>query len=208
MKRLFAVLGSALVMGLGLITIWGLFPGSAAGPVTTALIQLAVVVGAVAVLIGVLNLLWVHLRRVLGGEPGWPYSLVLFFAALAVIIIVILERAGPLQDTGLSGFLFGAVQVSVESALAALIVFFLIYGAVRLLRHRVTWGGLLFVVTLIIILIGWLQIPSLGAFNGISEWIRTVPASAGARGLLIGVALGVTTAGVRVLLGQDPSYRE
>jgi hypothetical protein len=208
MRRLFAVLSSALVIGLGLITLWGLFPGSPAATVATVLIQLVVVVGAVAVLIGLINLLGVHLRRVASGAAGWPYSLALILAAVAVVLVVTLERLDLVGDAALSDFLFNAVQVSVESALSALLVFFLVYGAARLLNRRFTWTSLLFVVTLLIVLVGWMQIPALGAFNGISEWIRTVPATAGARGLLIGVALGVTTAGVRVLLGQDPSYRE
>ncbi len=208
MRRVFAILASAIVIGLGLITLWGLFPGSPVGPVAAALIQLVVVVSAVAVLLGVLNLLGVHLRRIFNGDPGWPYSIALFFSALAVILIVVLERLGLLAGVSLSGFLFNAVQVSVESALAGLLAFFLVYAAARLLRRRVTWGGLLFIVTLLVVLVGWMQVPALGAFNGLSEWIRTVPASAGARGLLIGVALGATTAGIRVLLGQDPSYRE
>ncbi len=209
MKRISGILASALVIGLGLITLWGLFPGSPVAFIATVLVQLVVVVSAAAVLIGVINLLWVHLRRVLRGDPGWPYSLALFFAALAVIVIVTLERLNLIGgEVSLSTFLFNAVQVSVESALASLIVFFLVYAAARLFRHRVTWSSLLFVVTLLIILIGWLHIPALDFFSGVSEWIRTIPASAGARGLLIGIALGVATAGVRVLLGQDPSYRE
>lgn len=209
MRRIFGTIASALVIGLGLLTLWGLFPGSPVAPVATILMQVVVIVGAVAVLTGVLNLLWVHLRRVLRGDPGWANSMVLILAALFVFIIVTLERLGALGEAAsLSGFIFNAVQVSVESALAALIVFFLVYAAARLLRHRVTWGALLFTLTLLIILIGWLQIPSLRLFTSASTWLRTVPAAAGARGLLIGIALGVTTAGVRVLLGQDPSYRE
>ena len=35
-----------------------------------------------------------------------------------------------------------------------------------------------------------------------------VPASAGTRGLLIGVSLGTLIVGVRVLLGQDRSFRD
>jgi len=36
----------------------------------------------------------------------------------------------------------------------------------------------------------------------------SVPVSAGARGILLGIALAITVAGVRVLIGQDRSYRE
>lgn len=207
MRRFVATLASTVVIISGLLTLWGLFPGSPVAPLATIMIQFVVVIGALAVLLGVLNLLWVHLRRVVAGEQGWPFSLVLLFSTLIVIGLVTLERLDILA-AGSSGFLFNAVQVSVESALAGLLAFFLVYAAARLLRQRMTWAGLLFVLTLIVVLIGWLQLPDLGAFNVISEWLRTVPASAGARGLLIGVALGMTTAGVRVLLGQDPSYRE
>lgn len=209
MRRFFAALASALVIGLGLVTLWGLFPGSPVGPVAAALIQVVVIVGAVAVLIGVLNLLWVHLRRALRMDPGWPYSIALVVAAVVVILIVLLERFGVLAvGASLSGFLFQSVQVSVESALAGLLVFFLVYAAARMLRHRVSWGALLFVLTLLIVLVGWMDIPSLSLLTDISTWIRTVPAAAGARGILIGVAIGTTAAGIRVLLGQDPSYRE
>lgn len=213
MRRLLAILSASLVIGVGLITLLGLLPGSPIAQVAALFIQLVVIVGAVAVVIGVLNLLWVHLRRVLNGDAGWGYSLALFFAALAVIVLALVERLGLLDGvTGpgvsASGFLFTAVQVSVESALAGLLVFFLVYAAARLMRRRVTWWALLFTVTLLVVLLGWLRIPALGVLNDVSEWIRTVWASAGARGLLIGVALGTVTAGVRVLLGQDPSYRE
>jgi hypothetical protein len=208
MRRVIAILSSSLVISLGLLTMWGLFPGSPVNPVSTVLVRLAVVVGAVAVLVGLLNLLWVHVHRVVDGEAGWVYSVALVLSALLVIVLTVLERTGAVTGSSPSGFLFDAVQVSVESALAGLLVFFLVFAAGRLLRYRVSWSGVLFILTLLIVLVGWMQIPALNAFNGVSEWIRTVPASAGARGLLLGVALGVTTAGVRVLLGQDPSYRE
>ena len=34
-----------------------------------------------------------------------------------------------------------------------------------------------------------------------------IPVSAGARAMLLGIALGMVVAGVRVVLGQDRSYR-
>jgi hypothetical protein len=36
----------------------------------------------------------------------------------------------------------------------------------------------------------------------------TVPVNAGTRGLLLGVAIGVVAVGVRVLIGQDRTFRE
>jgi len=45
---------------------------------------------------------------------------------------------------------------------------------------------------------GWLPI--------IKDWILDVPALAGARGVLLGVALGTVATGLRVLLGIDRPY--
>lgn len=116
MRRLLAVLTSSLVIGLGLVTLWGLFPGSPVASITAALLQMVVVIGAVAVLIGVLNLLGVHLRRIVKGDSGWPYSVVVLLAAVAVILLVVVDRMGLGGESDLGGFLFNAVQVSVESA--------------------------------------------------------------------------------------------
>jgi hypothetical protein len=47
---------------------------------------------------------------------------------------------------------------------------------------------------------GWLPI--------IKDWILDVPALAGARGVLLGVALGAAATGLRVLLGIDRPYMD
>jgi hypothetical protein len=38
------------------------------------------------------------------------------------------------------------------------------------------------------------------------SWIARVPAAAGARGLILGVALGIVATGLRVLAGVDRPY--
>jgi hypothetical protein len=46
----------------------------------------------------------------------------------------------------------------------------------------------------------WDQLPV------IKDWVLDVPALAGARGILLGVALGTAATGLRVLLGLDRPY--
>jgi hypothetical protein len=48
----------------------------------------------------------------------------------------------------------------------------------------------------------------LGVLDSVRAWMLQVPASAGARGLLIGIALGSLVTAVRVIIGQDRAYRE
>ncbi len=100
------------------------------------------------------------------------------------------------------------MQVSVELALAGLVVFALVYGAFRLLRRRVTWSGVLFIIALLIVLIGALPLAQITLLRDVRDWLMAVPVSAGARGILLGIALATVVTGVRVLIGQDRSYRE
>jgi hypothetical protein len=49
---------------------------------------------------------------------------------------------------------------------------------------------------------------NLSPLRDVRIWITQVPAVAGARGLLLGIALGVVATGLRVLFAQDRPYRE
>ncbi len=185
---------------------------SSARTLSALVLRLVTVTIAIAVLIGVLNLLGVHLGRFTHAERGWPYSAVTLVVALGVFVLRILDRAeiwsGDLEGEQLSPRVFEAVQVSIESALAALVVFFLVFAAYRLMRRGVTVWNVLFTVAVVIALLGWLPLQELDVLGDLREWLVRVPVSAGARGILLGVALGTVTVGVRVLLGQERSLRD
>jgi hypothetical protein len=137
------------------------------------------------------------------------YSLVLVICTLGVLLLAALERAGVLtDDPPVTTVLLETVQVSVESALAGLVLFALVYGAYRMLARRVTWGRVVFTLALLVLLVGALPLPELSFFQGVRSWMLAVPVSAGARGILLGIALATVVVGVRVLVGQDQSYKE
>jgi len=228
MVRLGSALATAIVIVVGLITFLGLTitPGmgnfylflnndrfSLPG-IANVFLQLTVITLAITVLIGIFNLVVVHLGRVFGrGKPVSQRinSLVLVVSAIGVIVLGALERAGVLTGSpSPTTVLLEGVQVSIESALAGLVLFALVYGAFRLMRRRVTGSGLLFTFVLLLILTGALPFstPGMRLVSIIRDWLVAVPVSAGARGILLGIALAVTVAGVRVLIGQDRSYRD
>lgn len=212
--RLLNFLATIVVMSSGLITLIGLLSdeGTTAADTARFLIQLVTVIAAVAVLAGLVNLVAVHLGRFVRAERGWPYSILVLVVALAVGVLRILDRAeiwsGDLEGEQISARVFEAVQVSLESALAALLVFFLVFAAYRLMRDRVTVWSLLFSLTVIVVLVGWIPFDDMDVLRDVRDWVVRVPASAGTRGLLIGVGLGTLVVGVRVLLGQDRSFRD
>lgn len=212
MSRLGAAITTAIALGFGLVTLAGLLAGnniSFLGALTNLLLQIVVITSAVAVLIGIWNLFTVHAARIVRRRGGWGYSIVLLVSAFGVIGVTLLERANVLSSKpALSVVLLENVQVAIESALSGLILFALVYGAYRMMRRRVTWGALLFTLVLLALLIGALPLPGFGLLVSIRDWLLAVPVSAGARGILLGIALATVVTGVRVLIGQDRSYRE
>lgn len=205
MNRLFAILASVVAAAIGIFTLIGLIFGAEAGIISSVAniaLQFAVVMAGLTVLLGLLNLFSTHLRRIFRRQTGWPYS---FVVILCAVVVITLWLSGADRENMI---LLETVQVSIESALAGLLLFTLVFGAYRLMRKRVTWSAMLFTLVLLLILLGALPIPEASRLSEIRRWLLTVPVSAGARGILLGIALATVVTGVRALLGQDRSYRE
>jgi hypothetical protein len=68
----------------------------------------------------------------------------------------------------------------------------------------------IFIATVVIILLAsgpLFGIDKLG-LEELRTWIVQVPAMAGTRGILLGVALGILTTGIRILIGAERPYEE
>lgn len=201
MGRLLGILSAVLSISAGLIVLVGLSTGALTG-FSNLLLQIAVTTAAFTVLIGVSNLLLIHLRRIASRSGGAVYSLALVLSFALVIVLYVLGAEDARRA------LLQHVQVSIESALGALLLFALVYGAYRLMRRGVTWGTLLFTVVLLVLLVGAIPLAEVGLLGEIRAWLLGTLASAGARGLLIGIGLAALVAGMRALIGQERSYRE
>ena len=208
-----SALFATFAVATALITILGLWlPDSLLGEVVDNLLQVVAVTLVLAVILGILNLVAVHLGRLVKGKGGWGYSLITLLTAIVVIIIQAMDDMeawrGDLADEKLSPTLFKTLEVSTEAALAGLIAFFLIFAAYRLLARRAQWSSYLFVLTVLIGLLGWVQLADVSFFTEINDWVMNVPVLAGSRGLLIGIGLASIIVGVRALTGTDQAYRE
>ena len=210
--RLWAALASALTVSVGFITVLGLLIGDNLGALSevasalylrqtaNVLLEIVTITIALTVLIGILNLVLVHLGR-LNRRRSAPYSLVLLISFGLVVVLYAFRPADSL-------ILLETVQLSVESALAALLLFALVYGAYRMMRQRVSWSGSLFVLVVLVMLAGALPFTGIEPLQDARDWLLDIPVSAGARGLLLGIALATLVTGLRVLVGIDRSYRE
>jgi hypothetical protein len=158
---------------------------------------------AVAILIGILNLLSVHFRRLLQGNI---YSIVLVISLLAMIGLGVTDYIEVTDDA--VSIAFEYVQAPLEAALASMLAFFLLFAGVRVLRRRRSWWGLLFIGSVIIFLLGRTPLPGkIGeVVANFSDVLTGVFVTAGMRGILIGVAIGAIAVSIRVLMGIDRPY--
>ncbi len=161
-----------------------------------ALLRLVVIIVAVSIVIGIANLLFAHIGRLAQRK----FTSTVLLASFGFTIYWYVTRQG---DTSL----LEAVQVPIESSLAALLFLSLAQGGARVIQKRADIWGMLFVVVVLVVLLGSLPLAELAPVKAWSDWLMAVPVSAGARALLLGMALGAVVAGARALLGQDRSYR-
>ena len=158
-----------------------------------------------AALVGVFNLISVHGDKVRRREKGNIYSAVLLVSLFASFIFGL--ALGP--DQPYIRLLVNTVIVPVETALMALLSVTLLYASIRLLRRRTDVMSIVFLLTAVLMLAASATLPFgeiLPLNNLIRPWIQQVLALGGARGILIGVALGTLTTGLRVLFGADRPY--
>ena len=174
-----------------------------------------VILAGLALLLGVLHLMTVHLNKLKTRTRGWPYSFLVILSAIGVLVVGLLEgQAGQetlFEPTSLTQIIFEGVLVATQASLAGLIVFFLIYAATRMLLNvRVEASSLLFLLALLVVLLGWIPIASIQSslLPGLRNWLLQVPITAGARGILLGVALGTVMVGLRVLTGTERPYKD
>lgn len=199
-------LSAAVAIIVGLLILAGyFFPFSPLLSLKNTLVQWAMILAGFALLVGVVNLIKVHWLKIRKRSPGSVYSLILIIS-LAVTIVVA-GYFGPAASSSL--WIFKNIQLPVEMSLLALMSILLIYVVTRLLRRRPDSVSILFIATVFLVLLGTAPLFFIGEVRVLSvirNFIVQVPAVAGARGILLGVALGAIATGIRILTGADRPY--
>jgi hypothetical protein len=203
------VIPAAIAISVGLFTLLGYFFNGVV-PLTLRLIltDWAVMLGALAVILGLVNLMMVHARRIEAQSQGWLYSALTVAALLVTLIAGLLEGGNLYAPDSISNLLFNGVIVASQATLASLVMFFLVVAAVRMLRTKPNPWSILFLAVIVITLVAWLPFRQMGLANAFRDWMISVPAAAGARGIVLGVALGTVAIGLRVLTGVERPYKD
>lgn len=205
MNSLRTSLSVAIVMAIGMIVLLGYFVEvPLLNTIQTIFLHWGAILASVTLIVGVFNLFSVHFRKINSSQKGGLYSLILIAALVATVLIS--GFLGPTSDWSM--WIFNNIQLPVESSLMAVLAVVLVFAGARLLGRRVTAFSLIFIFTVLLMLIGniSLNIIDLSIFSDLKAWFERVPATAGVRGILLGITLGTIATGFRLLLGADRHY--
>lgn len=211
--RLFLVTVPAGAAGL-IVLLDSAAAGSVAAPVAFMLVNWAAVLVGLALLVGLLSVVASHFVRVLNRRADWGYSVILLLSMVAVILVGIVGIPGltvlmppNLAEEPIRRF-FHAVYEPLTSSLLALLTFFSLSTIIRAVRQRRPEVLVIVGVALVVLIV---QVPLVAMQPLVADvlrWFSQYVALAGARGLLIGVAIGTLVASMRVLLGFDQPYMD
>ena len=197
----------AVAVFSGLIVLLGYFiPSPMLAEIRTPMLDWAVILSGVAGLVAIAHLIFgVHWAKVKKeGASQWFSLVVIFCFLLTMVAGLFLEPTSPIFQKVVT-----YIQTPIESSLLAILAVTLSFSSLKLLQRQRNWMGIVFFVTVILFLVinsGLLSFTDrIPIFRDFLSGLQLIP-SAGARGIVLGVALGSLATGIRILIGSERPY--
>jgi hypothetical protein len=200
------VVTAALAIATGIIVLLGyFFPPLELLRFT--LVNWAIIIAGMAVLVGIFNLVAVQMEKFRTRQKGGAYGILLIISLVATFVFGLFW--GP-DNSYVRLLAVNAIIVPVEASLMAILAVTLIYASIRLLRRRVDVMSVIFLVVALVFLMLIMPtpfgpIPGEFANRALVDFLGMF-SRGGARGLLVGIALGTLLTGLRILFGVDRPY--
>lgn len=203
MKKIFLAIVASLS---GLLLILGLFfPGTILDRIRIYILDWAIIVGAIALVIAIINLLSVHWNKVFTNEKRDYASP--FFIVGFVIVILIGILLGPNNQFFVD--LTSTTIITVEASLFAVLALTLSLASFRFFTKKQNLLAIVFGISTVIFLLLSSGILSLGEniplIKAMNNALNSLPI-AGSTGILIGISLGAILTSLRIIFGFDRPY--
>lgn len=200
--RLTPIISSAIAIAVATIVLLDfVIESSLINGVGALLVDYGLIVGAFALILGVANVLLVHARHARARAPGWLASIMLIVVVLGLLIVGMQGANG--SDTGpnsaIIAFTFDYILVPLQAATFSLLAFFILHVAYQGLRVT-SWESFFLLLGVTIVIIGSLPLGgNSSALAAFKDFFLSVPVTAGARGIVLGIAMGVIATSMRLL---------
>lgn len=187
------------------------------------------ILAAIAFILGGGNLLKSQLQKISDKKPGWGYAAVIVIAFLATLTVGLLKIGAPPSpqypthawsgefnaEGGAFWWFYEFAFKPLTATMFAMLAFYVASAAFRAFRAK-NIEAILLLGTAFIILLGrtfagvwltdWLPDDHPLRIENVAETIRTLFTTTGTRAIMIGVALGIASTSLKIILGIDRSY--
>ena len=171
------------------------------------------VIAAFAIYLGILSLLKINVDKVYKRKSGWGFGIVTILGFLLFVSVGLYEGS----DFGEFGtsyyYLYDRIYYPLMAAMFAILAFFIGSASYRAFRARNVEATILLLAAFFVMLgrvpIGYYLtswMPEGLRMGNIADWIMDYPQTAGQRAVMIGIALGIVSTSLRVILGIERTF--
>jgi hypothetical protein len=163
-----------------------------------------IIVLTFAMILGIGNLIKLHIQKVQHRRRDWLYSIVALFGISASLVTGFGWGIGA--DSPFM-VLYNYVQIPMQATMFSLLAFYIASAAFRTFRAR-TLEATLLLIAAVIVMLG--RVPLEGIVGqwlpDLAEWILDYPNMAAKRGIMIGIGLGAISTALKIILGIERSW--
>ena len=173
------------------------------------------IIGACAIWLGALNLLRISGDKIYRKSRDWGYSILIIISFLFIVIIGFVGGPG-FRDFGTRfDWLYRFIYTPLSATMFALLAFYVASASYRAFRARNLEATLLLVAAFFVMIgrvpVGdsiatMIHLPAVIHPSQIASWIMNYINGAGQRAIMIGIALGIVSTSLRVILGIERAH--
>lgn len=182
------------------------------------------IIQAFAIWLGALNLVKVSFEKISRKKDGWIFAIVTVACLVGTLFVGFYDGFSGLsadppvsfRDPGTNfDWVYQFIYTPLSSTMFAMLAFFVASASYRAFRARnfeatllliaafFVMGGRVPLLDMIPMQLGLMDQPF---FSHFADWIMTFPNTAGQRAIMIGIALGIMSSSLRIILGVERSH--
>ncbi len=171
------------------------------------------IVAAFAIWLGALNLMKISFQKIFRRKSDWGYSVVIVLSFLVITIIGFVGGEN-FRDPGTPfDWLYVNVYTPLSATMFAILAFFVASASYRAFRAR-NFEATLLLLAAFFVMLGRVPVGDLISgfmpvhyrLSDLATWVMNFPQAAGQRAIMIGIALGLVSTSLRIILGIERSH--